>query len=241
LDGLALHGCVVSGLSIIGTGTVADIYPSSIRGQAMNMMILPSLAAPIVGPVIGGAIIQYLGWRYIFLVVAAITGMLCSTACMQHDANRYLHTHTHTHTHTHLAPLFVAFMIVPETRQPTRELKGAFNPFIPLKFMITPKIGIPGLCRSLEFSVNYLVAWSLPILAAEVSLSLSLSLAVYQRPLVTNAELCCLLPRCASNTNTVLRTRFVYGRIVATSIRHIDRCWRLDRWQDYRLLWRKVG
>lgn len=71
-----LDRSTVSGLAVVSMGTVADIYPRQTRGNAMALMVLPSLAAPIIGPVIGGALIEYVGWRSIFYLIALLTGTL---------------------------------------------------------------------------------------------------------------------------------------------------------------------
>ncbi|KAH8885974.1 MFS general substrate transporter [Thozetella sp. PMI_491] len=52
---------------------VADIVSSAERGQYIAITIIPIIFAPSLGPVIGGILSQYLGWRSIFWFLA-ITG-----------------------------------------------------------------------------------------------------------------------------------------------------------------------
>ncbi|CAK7204682.1 hypothetical protein SEUCBS139899_007441 [Sporothrix eucalyptigena] len=45
---------------------VADIVTSAERGQYIGFTVLPTVLAPTVGPILGGVLSQYLGWRSIF-------------------------------------------------------------------------------------------------------------------------------------------------------------------------------
>ena len=45
---------------------VADIVTSAERGQYIDITALPVVLAPSLGPIIGGVLSQYLGWRWIF-------------------------------------------------------------------------------------------------------------------------------------------------------------------------------
>lgn len=58
---------------------VADVITSAERGQYIGYTSLPIILAPSLGPVIGGVLAQYLGWRSIFwflTIFAAITLIL---------------------------------------------------------------------------------------------------------------------------------------------------------------------
>lgn len=46
-----------------GAGTIADIWESFERGNAMSMFYLGPLLGPLIAPVVGGALTQALGWR----------------------------------------------------------------------------------------------------------------------------------------------------------------------------------
>lgn len=55
---------------------VADTVTSSERGQYIGITVLPIVLAPSLGPVLGGILAQYLGWRSIFwflTIIAVIT------------------------------------------------------------------------------------------------------------------------------------------------------------------------
>ncbi|KAK3986512.1 itaconate transport protein [Cladorrhinum sp. PSN332] len=56
---------------------VADIVTSAERGQYIGFTVLPVVLAPSLGPVIGGLLSQFLGWRWIFwfLAIAAAVNL----------------------------------------------------------------------------------------------------------------------------------------------------------------------
>ncbi|KAJ1556434.1 hypothetical protein HK405_006865, partial [Cladochytrium tenue] len=77
---------VVRCLQSIGSSTtvalsqavVADIITSAERGEFIGYTMIPTILAPSLGPVIGGLLSQYLGWRWIFwfLTIAASANFL---------------------------------------------------------------------------------------------------------------------------------------------------------------------
>ncbi|KAI9842724.1 MAG: hypothetical protein M1838_003004 [Thelocarpon superellum] len=62
-----------SGTVALGSGVVADISVSSERGTYLGWATVGFMVGPTLGPVIGGILTQFLGWRSIFwfLVIAA--------------------------------------------------------------------------------------------------------------------------------------------------------------------------
>lgn len=52
------------------TAVVADVVTSAERGQYVGLTVLPAVLAPSLGPVLGGVLSQYLGWRSIFWFLA---------------------------------------------------------------------------------------------------------------------------------------------------------------------------
>ncbi|KAJ6785064.1 hypothetical protein PWT90_05247 [Aphanocladium album] len=57
------------------TAVVADVVTSAERGQYVGFTILPAVLAPSLGPVLGGVLSQYLGWRSIFWFLAISGGV----------------------------------------------------------------------------------------------------------------------------------------------------------------------
>ncbi|KAI1735322.1 major facilitator superfamily domain-containing protein [Xylaria scruposa] len=69
----SVQSITISSTQALCQGVVADISTSAERGQYAAFLALPTILGPSIGPVIGGAIAQYLGWRKIFAFLA-ITG-----------------------------------------------------------------------------------------------------------------------------------------------------------------------
>lgn len=53
-----------------GSGTVSDMFPIHQRGRAMAVWAMGPLLGPCIGPVAGGFIVQDLGWRWVYWVIA---------------------------------------------------------------------------------------------------------------------------------------------------------------------------
>lgn len=73
-----LQSIGASPLIAIASAVVADIVTSAERGSYAALVAVPVIFAPTLGPVIGGLLTQYLGWRSIFwfLLVAGSLGFL---------------------------------------------------------------------------------------------------------------------------------------------------------------------
>lgn len=64
-------------IQAVGTGLLIPIifnvflllYPPSRRGKIMGIVGLVFMFAPAIGPTLSGIIVQYLGWRYLFIIV----------------------------------------------------------------------------------------------------------------------------------------------------------------------------
>lgn len=56
------------------TAVVADVVTSAERGQYVGFTLVPAVLAPALGPVIGGLLSQFLGWRSIFWFLAISSG-----------------------------------------------------------------------------------------------------------------------------------------------------------------------
>eukprot|EP01094_Clydonella_sp_ATCC50884_P010272 TRINITY_DN1984_c0_g2_i1.p1 TRINITY_DN1984_c0_g2~~TRINITY_DN1984_c0_g2_i1.p1 ORF type:complete len:451 (-),score=136.17 TRINITY_DN1984_c0_g2_i1:332-1684(-) len=128
----------MAGFGVAATGMIADMFPAQGRGRALALSVLPALVAPIVGPVLGGALAEYASWRYCFFLMALAS-----------------------------FPFVLLFaFVVPETRKPSR-WRSMTNPFRPLAFVLHPPIGLTALCRSLLFAAMYTMVWSVPIIIEE--------------------------------------------------------------------------
>ncbi|KAL7620275.1 hypothetical protein AAE478_009268 [Parahypoxylon ruwenzoriense] len=65
------QSATISATQALCQGVVADIATSAERGQYTALIAVPVTLGPSLGPVIGGAIAEYLGWRSIFWFLAA--------------------------------------------------------------------------------------------------------------------------------------------------------------------------
>lgn len=63
-----------SGAIALGFGVVADISTSAERGSYMGMVGAGTMMGPAIGPVIGGILAQFLGWRSIFWFLVILSG-----------------------------------------------------------------------------------------------------------------------------------------------------------------------
>jgi len=63
-----------SGAIALGYGVVADISTSSERGTYMGIVGAGTMMGPSLGPVIGGILAQFLGWRSIFWFLVILAG-----------------------------------------------------------------------------------------------------------------------------------------------------------------------
>lgn len=64
-----------SGAIALGFGVVADIATSSERGTYMGIVGAGTMLGPAIGPVIGGILTQFLGWRSIFWFLVIFSGL----------------------------------------------------------------------------------------------------------------------------------------------------------------------
>lgn len=55
-------------LTPVGTAMLYRSFPPEERARASTVLIVPTVIAPALGPVIGGAIVDHLSWRWIFYV-----------------------------------------------------------------------------------------------------------------------------------------------------------------------------
>ncbi|KAH7411043.1 major facilitator superfamily domain-containing protein [Cadophora sp. MPI-SDFR-AT-0126] len=63
-----------SGAIALGFGVVADVSTSAERGKYIGLLGAGTMMGPAIGPVIGGVLAQFLGWRSIFWFLVIISG-----------------------------------------------------------------------------------------------------------------------------------------------------------------------
>ncbi|KAK8061900.1 hypothetical protein PG994_008266, partial [Apiospora phragmitis] len=86
-----LAGTMASGPLSVGGGTVADLYPPQLRGKAMSMFSLGPLLGPasspprslsVIGPIVGGYVSQYIGWRWTFRIILILAGLSAASTLL---------------------------------------------------------------------------------------------------------------------------------------------------------------
>ncbi|QDS72867.1 hypothetical protein FKW77_007382 [Venturia effusa] len=75
-----LMGCVGVAPLTIGAGTIADIMPVERRGRAMAIYSIGPLVGPVIGPVGGGYMVEAVGWRWVYWLLAIISGIAAALA-----------------------------------------------------------------------------------------------------------------------------------------------------------------
>ncbi|KAJ6134725.1 hypothetical protein N7523_001047 [Penicillium sp. IBT 18751x] len=71
----AVQSCGSSGTVALASAVVADIIPSAERGAYMGMASLGNILAPSLGPVAGGLLSEYWGWKSIFWFLALLASV----------------------------------------------------------------------------------------------------------------------------------------------------------------------
>ncbi|KAI9490585.1 major facilitator superfamily domain-containing protein [Zychaea mexicana] len=71
-----LQGVSSSAGMTVGGGTIADLFLPHERGKAMSLLTLGTVTGPAVGPLVGGYVSKYLGWRWIFYICTIIGGVV---------------------------------------------------------------------------------------------------------------------------------------------------------------------
>jgi multidrug resistance protein len=64
-----------SGTIALGSGVVADISTASERGRYLGWATFGIMLAPAIGPILGGVLSQFLGWRAIFWFLTILAGV----------------------------------------------------------------------------------------------------------------------------------------------------------------------
>ncbi len=76
-----------AGLTPTGLTLLAEVFPPDERGEAMGIWSIGAMVAPAVGPALGGYLVDYVSWRWIFYVNVpiGIISILGSIAILPHD------------------------------------------------------------------------------------------------------------------------------------------------------------
>ncbi|OQE29083.1 hypothetical protein PENFLA_c004G05757 [Penicillium flavigenum] len=78
----SFQGIFGSTISIVGTATTADVVTKSERGRYLAYTILGATVGPALGPLIGGTISHFLGWRSSFWFLVAFATLILSATVL---------------------------------------------------------------------------------------------------------------------------------------------------------------
>ena len=76
-----LQGCGAAMSQGTAMAMVTSLFPSAERGKALGMQMSVVGSGGVVGPVIGGLLVSYLGWRWVFFINVPL-GILAFTAAL---------------------------------------------------------------------------------------------------------------------------------------------------------------
>jgi len=106
-----IQGIGCSSVNSVGAGTISDVFFQEERGSAMGVYYLGALVGPAVGPILGGIMTDYIGWKSIFWLLAGIS----------------------------IISFIMIYIFLPETKIPPppgeEEPKKSLNPVKPLAYL----------------------------------------------------------------------------------------------------------
>ncbi|KAI9302951.1 major facilitator superfamily domain-containing protein [Cunninghamella echinulata] len=137
-----LQGVFCAAATGVGGGSVADLFEPHQRGKAMAIFLLGVVLGPSFGPLVGGYVNQYAGWRWIFYILTIIGGVV---------------------TLLNIFFLKETLYIDPNVEKPKGIAKFKFNPFTSLNILLTREGFLASLPQAVAFGFFYLLVTSLPI------------------------------------------------------------------------------
>ncbi|RIB25568.1 major facilitator superfamily domain-containing protein, partial [Gigaspora rosea] len=134
----SIQACCNSAMLPLGAGVISDIYSPHERGSAFGIFYFFFWFGPFLATMFGGFIAQYLGWRWIFWILAIFGGAL----------------------------LFLILFFLPETFNANNSLKSnpslRFNPISPLKLFKYPNITLVIIYICISTSLIHIQHISIP-------------------------------------------------------------------------------
>jgi len=80
LAGRAVQGFAAGGVFPVAAAVIGDTFPPERRGRALGLVGAVFGIAFLVGPVLGGVILRFLGWRWLFVVNLPMALYVCAAA-----------------------------------------------------------------------------------------------------------------------------------------------------------------
>ncbi|CAO3635098.1 unnamed protein product [Cunninghamella blakesleeana] len=142
-----LQGIFSAASAGVGGGSVADLFQPHQRGAAMSIFLLGVIIGPSFGPLVGGYVNQYLGWKWIFYIKTIIGGII---------------------TLLNVFFLKETLYIDPKIEKLKGMAKFKFNPFTSLKILLTREGFLASLPQSTAFGWYFLLVTAMPIVLENV-------------------------------------------------------------------------
>jgi EmrB/QacA subfamily drug resistance transporter len=89
--GRILQGVGAAMMMPVGRLAIVRTFPKSELLRAMNFVIIPALIGPLLGPTVGGLIVHWLTWRYIFFVNVPV-GLVALWLAQRHMPDYHGHS-----------------------------------------------------------------------------------------------------------------------------------------------------
>ena len=69
------HGLAAAAASVVINALMRDIYPKEEFSRMMSFVMLVTTIAPLMAPIVGGWVLVWLSWHYIFWILAVAVGL----------------------------------------------------------------------------------------------------------------------------------------------------------------------
>jgi MFS transporter, DHA1 family, multidrug resistance protein len=77
-----LQGLAVSATGVTATAVLRDLFSGSAFARLLSRLLLVPMAAPILAPSFGGAVLRWTRWEGVFVVLAIVGGLLIAVAAI---------------------------------------------------------------------------------------------------------------------------------------------------------------
>ncbi|KFH73040.1 hypothetical protein MVEG_00265 [Podila verticillata NRRL 6337] len=138
------------GASILGAGTVADIYVPTEQGTSMGLMFLGQFLGPVLGPPIGGLLAEAFGWQATFFFMAIVSAIVIV---------ELFFLLPETYRHEPVDPLSAI-----EAKGGDPEPKKRFNPFQAVFLLRHPVVFLASLETGMIFALMFSIETIAPVL-----------------------------------------------------------------------------